>query len=92
MSPNPTKLLALILLCVIFIFLFAPLNRLDCYTMCYSKLLNVDNQTSLNEQLSIDGLTNHCYYVEPSTIKEMHNKDSDLGLIQINIRGLLNNN
>ena len=85
MSPNPTKLLALILLCVIFIFLFAPVTRLDCYTMCYSKLLNVDNQTSLNEQLSIDRLTNHCYYVEPSTIKEMHNKDSDLGLIQINI-------
>ena len=90
MSPNPTKLFALILLCVSFISLLAPVNRLDCYTMCYSKLLNVHNQTSLNEQLSIDGLTDHCCYVELSTIKEIHNKDNDLGIIQINIRGLLN--
>ena len=58
--------------------------------MCTSKLLNTKNQISLNEQLSIEGLTDHCYYVESNTIKELHSKDSDLGLIQINIRGLLN--
>ena len=57
--------------------------------MCYSKLLNVDNHTSLNE-LSIEGLTDHCHYVEPSTIKQIHNTDTDLGLIQLSIRGLLN--
>ena len=90
MSSNSTKLFALILLCVTLIFSIAPVNRLDICTMCYSKLLNVHNQSSLNEQLSIDGLTDHCCYVEPSTIKEIHNKDSDLGIMQINIRGLLN--
>ena len=90
MSPKSIKLLAPILLCVFLIFLLAPVNRFECYKMCNSKLLNVKNQTSLNEQLSIEGLTDHCYYVEPNTIKELHNKDSDLGLIQINIRGLLN--
>ena len=90
MSPNSTNQLALILLCVTLTCLLAPVNRLDCYTMCYSKLLNVHNQTSLNEQLSIDGLTDQCCYVELNAIKEIHNKDSDLGIIQINIRGLLN--
>ena len=90
MCPNLTNQFALILLCVIFTFLLAPVNRLDCYTMCYSKLLNVHNQTSLNEQLSIDGLTDQCCYIEPNAIKEIHNKDSDLGVIQINIRGSLN--
>ena len=90
MSLQSTKLIAPILLCVFLILLLAPVNNLDCYKMCNSKLLNVENLTSLNEQLSIEGLTDHCYYVESNTIKELHNKDSDLGLIQINIRGLLN--
>ena len=90
MSPNTTNRLALNLLCVTFICLLALVNRLDYYKMCYSKLLNVRNQTSLNEQLSIDGLTDECCYIEPNTIKEIHNKDSDLGIIQINVRGLLN--
>ena len=90
MNSNSTKLFALILLCATFISSLAPVNRLDSCTMCYSKLLNIHNLASLNEQLSIDGLTDHCCYVEPSTIKEIHNKDSDLGILQINIRGLMN--
>ena len=90
MSPNTTNRLALNLLCVTFICLLALVNRLDYYKMCYSKLLNVHNQILLNEQLSIDGLTDECCYIEPNTIKEIHNKDSDLGIIQINVRGLLN--
>ena len=92
MSLKSKKLIAPVLLCVFLIslILLAPVDIFECYEMCTSKLLNTKNQTSLNEQLSIEGLTDHCYYVESNTIKELHSKDSDLGLIQINIRGLLN--
>ena len=90
MNSISTKLLAPTLLCVILVILPAPVNKIDYHTMCYSKLNNVDDHISLNEQLSIEGLTDHCHYVQPSTIKQIHNKDTDLGLIQLNIRGLLN--
>ena len=58
--------------------------------MCYFKFLNVNNCISLNDQLSLDGVNDHCDYVEPSTIKELHSRDTDLGVIQLNVRGLLN--
>ena len=90
MNSTPTKLPALALLCVVLVILFALVNKHHCYTMCYSKLLNINDHISLNDQLSIDGLNDHCHYVEPSMIKQIHNKNTDLGVIQLNIRGLLN--
>ena len=90
MNSIPTKLLALVLLCVAPVILFALVNKHHCHTMCYSKLLNITDHNCLNDQLSIDGLNDHCHYVEPSMIKQLHNKNTDLGVIQLNIRGLLN--
>ena len=89
MKMIPMKLFILILLCVS-ITIPALVNKLHCDTMCYSKLLNVTNCSSLNDQLSLDGINDHCDYIEPSSIKEIHNQDTDLGVIQLNVRGLLN--
>ena len=58
--------------------------------MCHSKLLNVENYSSLNDQLSLDGLNDHCDYIEPNLIKELHTQNTDLGVVQLNVRGLLN--
>ena len=58
--------------------------------MCHSKLLNVESCGSLNEQLSLDGINNHCDYIESRLIKELHTQHTDLGVLQLNVRGLLN--
>ena len=55
MNSTPTKLPALALLCVVLVILFALVNKHHCYTMCYSKLLDINDHISLNDQLSIDG-------------------------------------
>ena len=54
------------------------------------KLLHIENSRSLNDQLSIDGLNDHCDYIDPSMIKELHTKSTDLCVMQLNVRGLLN--
>ena len=77
------------LLCVTII-QFALVNKLHCGTMCHSKSLNVGNYSSLNEQLSLDGINDQCEYIESKIIKELHTQNTDLGVIQLNIRGLLN--
>ena len=58
--------------------------------MCYSKLLNVNNDISLTDQISGDGINDHCDYIEPSSIKELHTRNTDIGVLQLNVRGLLN--
>ena len=58
--------------------------------MCYSKLLNVNNDRSLTDQISVDGINDHCNYIEPSSIKELHTRNTDIGVLQLNVRGLLN--
>ena len=58
--------------------------------MYSSHLLNLDSIKSLNDHLSIDGLNDHCDYVESSRIKDIHSNDRDLSVLQLNIRGLLN--
>ena len=89
MSTNPMKLFKLILLCVLII-QFALVNKLHQNTMCYSKLLNVNNDRSLTDQISVDGINDHCNYIEPSSIKELHTWNTDIGVLQLNVRGLLN--
>ena len=71
MNTIPMKLFIFTLLCVSVIQL-ALVNKLHCYTMCYSKLLNVNNCSSLTDQISVDGINDHCDYIEPSSIKELH--------------------
>ena len=83
------KLFKLVLLCVLII-QFALVNKLHRYIMCYSKLLNVNNDRSLTDQISVDGINDHCNYIEPSSIKELHTQNTDIGVLQLNVRGLLN--
>ena len=63
---------------------------MHCDNMCHSKTFNAENYISLNEQLSLDGLNDHCAYIKPSLIKELHTQNTDLGVMQVNVRGLLN--
>ena len=77
------------LLCVLVI-IFAPVKNRHPLTMYSSNLLNLDSIKSLNDHLSIDGLNDHCDYVESSGIKDIHSSDRDLSVLQLNIRGLLN--
>ena len=58
--------------------------------MCHLKTFNAENYSSLNDQLSLDGLNDHCDYIELSLIKELHTQNTDLGVMQLNVRGLLN--
>ena len=89
MNHSRIQIVALVLLCVLFAE-FALVNKLHCDKMCHSKLLNVENYSSLNDQLSLDGLNDHCDYIEPNLIKELHTQNTDLGVVQLNVRGLLN--
>ena len=52
--------------------------------------MNVNNGSSLTDQISVDGINDHCNYIEPSSIKELHTQNTDLGVLQLNVRGLLN--
>ena len=52
------------------------LNRLQC--------------NSLNDQLSLEGMNENCEYIESSQISDIHTRNTDLSVIQLNIRGLLN--
>ena len=67
------KLIILTLLCVLIVQL-APVNKLHCDKMCSLKLLDINNCSSLNNQLSLDGINNHCDYIESSSIKELHTR------------------
>ena len=89
MNKTQMQLIVLVLLCVPIV-QFAPVYKLHCDTMCYLKPLKVENCSSLNDQLSIDGLNDHCDYIELSLIKEVHTQNTDLGVMQMNVRGLLN--
>ena len=62
------KQLKFTLLCVLVI-QFALVNKLHQYIMCYSKLLNVNNDSSLTDQISVDGINDHCDYIEPKFYK-----------------------
>ena len=77
------------LLCVAIV-QFAPVNKLHCDTMYHSKLLNVEICRPLNDQLSLDAINDHYDYIELSLIKELHTQNTDLGIMQMNVRGLLN--
>ena len=83
MNPNLMQQILVILLCVLFIQL-ALVNKLHCNTMCYSKLLKIESISSINE------INDHCEYIELSVIKDLHTQNSDLSVIQLNVRGLLN--
>ena len=89
MNKSQMQIIVLALLCVSIV-QFAPVKKLHCDIMCCSKLLNVENFSSLNDQLSLDGLNDHCDYIELSLIKELHTQNTDLSIIQLNVRGLLN--
>ena len=86
---NNYQITIFVLLCVL-IDCFAPVQKMHCDNMCHLKTFNVDNYRSLNEQLSLDGLNDHCEYIEPNLIKELHTQNTDLGVMQLNVRGLLN--
>ena len=89
MNTSPMKLFKFTLLWVLVI-QFALVNKLYRYIMCYYKLLNVNNGSSLTDQISVDGINDHCDYIEPSSIKELHTWNTDIGVLQLNVRGLLN--
>ena len=63
-------------------------NKLHFDTI--SKILKLKDMKSLNDLLSIDGVNGHCDYIEPLSIKDVHTKMSDLSILQLNVRGLLN--
>ena len=86
---NNYQIAIFVLLCVLIDY-FALVQKMHCDNMCHAKTLNAEkNYRSLNEQLSIDGLNDHCEYIEPSLIKELHTQNTDLGVMQLNVRGLL---
>ena len=89
MNKSQMYLIFYVLLCVLIV-KPAHVNKLHCNTMCCSKLLNVENCSSLNEHLALDGINNQCEYIESGVIKELHTQTTDLGVLQLNIRGLLN--
>ena len=86
---NNSQIAVFVLLCVLFDY-FALVQKMHCDNMCHSKTFNAENYISLNEQLSLDGLNDHCEYIEPSLIKELHTQNTDLGVMQLNVRGVLN--
>ena len=86
---NNSQIVVFVLLCVLFDY-FACVQKMHCDNMCHSKTFNAENYISLNEQLSLDGLNDHCEYIKPSLIKELHTQNTDLGVMQLNVRGLLN--
>ena len=55
--------------------------------MCFTDLLQCN---SLNDQLSLDGMKEHYEYIEASQIKDIHTRNTDLSVLQLNIRGLMN--
>ena len=86
---NNSQVFVFVLLCVLIDYL-AHVQKMHCEKMCHSKTFNAEKYTSLNEQLSLDGLNDHCAYIKPSLIKELHTQNTDLGVMQLNVRGLLN--
>ena len=80
------KVELLVLLCVFF-FIYTLVNNLHPSTMC---LLNRLQCNSLNDQLSIEGMNENCEYIESNQIMDIHTRNTDLSVIQLNIRGLLN--
>ena len=86
---NNYQIVVFVLLCVLIDY-FALVQKMHCDNICHSKSFNAENYRSLNEQLSLDGLNDHCEYIEPSLIKELHTQNTDLGVVQLNVRGLLN--
>ena len=75
-----------VLLCV-FIFIYTLVNNWHPSTMCFTNWLQCN---SLNDQLSLDGMNEHCEYIESSQIKDIHTRNTDLSVLQLSIRGLLN--
>ena len=86
---NNFQIAVFVLLCVLIDY-FALVQKMHCDNMCHLKTFNAENYNSLNEQLSLDGLNDHCEYIEPGLIKELHTQNTDLGVMQLNVRGLLN--
>ena len=86
---NNIRIALFVLLCVLINY-FALVQKMHCDNMCHSKTFNVESYSSLNEQLSLDGLNDHCEYIKPSLIKELHTQNTDLGVMQLNVRGRLN--
>ena len=80
------KVELLVLLCV-FIFIYTLVNNLHPSTMCPLIRLQCN---SLNDQLSIEGMNENCEYIVSSQITDIHTRNRDLSVIQLNIRGLLN--
>ena len=90
MTNNQLHLLYLFLLCCLS-FVYAPVHTSHCDTMFDTTILHIENSRSLNDQLSIDGLNDHCGYIESDMIKkDLHTKNTDLCVMQLNVRGLLN--
>ena len=66
---NNYQIVVFVLLCVLIDY-FAFVQKMHCDNMCHSKSFNAENYRSLNEQLSLDGLNDHCEYIGPSLIKK----------------------
>ena len=66
MNPILMQQILVILLRVLLVEL-ALVNKLHCDTMCYSKCLKVESISSLNDQLSINGI--HDPPTDPQTRK-----------------------
>ena len=80
------KVIMIILLCL-FIVIYALVNNWHSSTRCFTNLLQCK---SLNDQLFLDGMNEHCEYIESSQIKDIHTRNTDLSVIELNIRGLMN--
>ena len=60
---NNSQVVVFVLLCVLIDYL-AHVQKMHCEKMCHSKTFNAEKYTSLNEQLSLDGLNDHCAYIK----------------------------
>ena len=89
MNNSQIQFVVFVLLCVLIDY-FALVQKMHCDKMCQLKTFNAENCSSLNDQLSLDGLNDDCDYVEPNLIKELHTQNTDVGVVQLNVRGLLN--
>ena len=87
MNNSQIQFVVFVLLCVLIDY-FALVQKTHCDNMCHLKTFNAENCSSLNDQLSLDGMNDHCDYIEPSLIKELHTQNTDLGVMQLNVRGL----
>ena len=58
--------------------------------MCQSKLAVELEVKTLSDTLTIDGINDKCDYIETGNLKDVVHLKSDLSVLKLNVRGLLN--